>query len=79
MRTCNTIAPGSAFAPDYQPLANWSDCSPRSDGFTAKESAALNRAKRLQLGETGTMMGLSKRSDTKIIADRSAAKKGGAA
>lgn len=70
-----SITPGSAFAPDYQPKADWTDCGPRKDGMTHKEAAAFHRAKRQEQGETGTICGLSRSSDEAITKYRKGGKK----
>lgn len=74
-----SITPGSAFAADYKPKADWTDCGPRRDGMTAKEAATHHRGVRKKNGETGTLFGLSKTSDEAIADHRKGGKKARAA
>lgn len=64
--SANTVTPGSAFCPNYQPVADWSDCRVLSNGLTRRQTATKEREKQLALGNTGTMYGISKLSDEQI-------------
>lgn len=64
--SANTITPGSAFCPTYQPVADWSDCCALRSGLTRRQTATKEREKQLAMGHTGTLFGISKQSDEQI-------------
>lgn len=61
------IKAGSAFATDYEPVADWSDFKLLSNGKTRREISAAEREKQVAKGNTGTIAGLSARSDGEIF------------
>lgn len=60
------ITPGSAFCRTYTPVADWSFAEMFKTGKTKRETAADTREGQLAKGVTGTIYGLSPKTDSEI-------------
>jgi hypothetical protein len=62
------ITPGSAFDPNFKGSIDWSEFGPMKNGLTKRQTATKQREEQVARGNTGTIHGLSPRSDAQIAA-----------